>query len=159
MTEQTAGEVKPKAKPFIIIGCKLPNGLRLEIGQTVAEKNHEGKLITQVRKEDNYQSFTLRGWNHHNKNPLLQLPHGMDQSPYLNHGVPREFWEEWKRQHPRSWLLKNEIIFEANDVGSANLRKMEGDNTPRVLAPLNKKELPKDITEAEFAEERKRGGG
>ena len=136
------------AEETVMIGCKLPAGLVLEVGLQTQEKNSEGKLVAAVKRLENYARFVIRGWNHHSYDMRKQLietksssgvPHGMNTRPFINRNVPKALWEQWKAAHKGSWLLKNEILFEvkAGDEASAALRVAEGDKTPKVFEPLD----------------------
>lgn len=150
------------AKEIVTIGCKLPAGLVLEVGLQTVEKIPGGGLSTAVKRLDNYQRFVIRGWNHHSAPMRKQLldakssagvPHGTNTLPYLNRGVPKDLWEQWKAEHPDSWLLKNEILFEvaAKDEAGAALRVAEGASTPKVFEPLDpSKTVVPGITPADF---------
>ena len=149
------------AKDFLIIGCKSPAGMKLEIGIQTTRKNEEGKTVTHVEKTAAYETYTIHGWNHHSypmRVAMLKsgnapdVPHGMNTQPYLNRGVPRAFWEQWKKEHPRSWLLRNGILFEAEDEPSAAVMVKDSEKTPAVLAPLSKSD-PRisGVTEADFS--------
>ena len=137
----------------VIIGCRLPNGLILEVGlQTTAVV--DGKQVAQVRRLDNYQKIVLKGWNAHSEEMRrneIQVPAGMNTKPFLNRGVSKAAWEEWKRAHPRSWLIKNGILFEAKSEADAQVKSLDVAKEPLVLAPLNKQQLPTGIAEADFA--------
>jgi hypothetical protein len=136
------------AKDTVTIGCKLPAGLVLEIGYQTVEKI-DGRTVAAYKRLENYDRQVIRGWNHHSfpmRQQLLKagsgmgVPHGMNTSPYLNRDIPKAFWEEWKRTHASSWLLKNELLFEVatNDPAGAALRVAEGDKTPKVFEPLDR---------------------
>jgi hypothetical protein len=127
------------AKSTVIIGCKAPAGFLLQVGIQRTQEV-DGKKMPLNLRTSGYQEWRIFGWNHHNKTGL-QMPAGYDQRPYLNRGVPKDFWEKWKAENPGIWLLKNEILFEAADEASATLRQLEGDHTPRILAPI---EVAKD---------------
>jgi hypothetical protein len=136
------------AKETVIIGCKLPAGLKLEIGYKITPSG------MQVKAPD-YQTVTLKGWNEHtaeSRRQGIQLPSagGDLLRPYLNRGVPRAFWERWAKEHPDSWLLKNQVLFVAEDEASAALLVKEGSATPAPLAPLNKDKPLPGITQADF---------
>ena len=136
--ETTAEAPKRKAKSAsVIVACKLPNGIRLEIGIQTVERNADGKMVTSVKRLSNYASVDLKGWNSHNTTGL-QMPHGYQQQPYLNRNVPRAFWEQWCKDHPNSWLLKREILVGLDDEASAQLEVINGAkaNTPKPFAPL-----------------------
>ncbi len=122
----------------VIIGCRLPSGITLEVGLQTMEKNADGKYFTMVKRLDNYARIVLKGWHHHNTTGL-QMPAGVNSDrPYLNRDVPKAAWEEWKKTHAKSWLLKNSILFEAADEASAQLQALEAvDGTPKMLAPIS----------------------
>lgn len=151
-------------KETVIIGCKLPAGLILEIGLQRTQVQ-DGKLIPVNIRTENYQRIVIKGWHAHTeavRRQGIQLPAGMDMSPFLNRNIPKSFWEKWKEENPKSWLIKNEILFEAKDEASAQLRKVEGDNTPSILAPIDRNKHGKnkpvhDIETADFALEKDRG--
>jgi hypothetical protein len=137
----------------VIIGCRLPNGLILEVGlQTTATV--DGKQVAQVRRLDSYQKIVLKGWNSHSEEMRrneIQVPAGMNTKPFLNRGVSKDAWEEWKRTHPGSWLIKNGILFEAKGEADAQVKALDVAKEPLILAPLNKAQLPAGIAEADFA--------
>ncbi len=136
------------ASEFVTIGCKLPAGLVLEVGLQTMEKNADGKWITAVKRLPNYARFVIRGWNTHSADARKQLieaksptgvPHGTNTRPFINRNVPRALWEQWKKDHPNSWLFKNELLFEvaAGDEASAALRVAESTKTPTVFEPID----------------------
>ncbi len=139
------------ANETVIIGCKLPAGIILEVGYTVDEKT------SIVKQGPQYRRMVLRGWHAHTAEQRklgLQLPAGMNMRPFLNRGIDKAAWDEWKRTHANSWLLKNEILFEAKDEASAALRVAEGDATPAPFAPIDPNKTPAGITKADFATEK-----
>jgi hypothetical protein len=133
----------------VMIGCKLPAGLVLEVGLQTVTKDATGKITgVEIRRLESYARFIIRGWNHHSVEMRKQLveskstagvPHGMNTRPFINRNVPKKLWEQWKAEHKGSWLLKNEILFEvkAGDEASAALRIAEGDKTPKVFEPID----------------------
>jgi hypothetical protein len=142
------------AKETVIIGCKLPNGLVLEIGYEFSPTG------AQIKSAD-YERVVIKGWNSHSEEMRIQLlkvksdsgvPHAMNTRPFLNRGIPKDFWVKWKAAHARSWLLKNEVLFEANDEASAALRVAEGDKTPKVFEPIDRGAIRiPGITAADFS--------
>lgn len=132
----------------VMIGCKLPAGLKIEVGLQTRIKNSDNKMVAAVARLENYAFFILRGWNHHSIDLRKQLrdsksssgaPHGMNTRPFINRGVPKALWEQWKKEHKGSWLLKNEILFEVEegDHASAALRVVEGEKTPKIFEPID----------------------
>jgi hypothetical protein len=154
-----------KTRETVIIGCKLPNGLLLEIGySTTARGEGNGSLKVELVKHPDYASYQIKGWNAHTeemRNTLIKagsdtgLPHGLNTTPYLNRGVPKAFWERWVAEHKRSWLIKNQVLFVANDDKSAASLVAESKDTPKVFEPIdrNKKIVP-GIKTADFMLER-----
>jgi hypothetical protein len=67
------------------------------------------------------------------------VPHGMNTRPFINRGVPKALWEEWKKKHANSWLLKNKLLFEVKegDHASAGVLIAESDKTPKVFEPVD----------------------
>lgn len=131
----------------VTIGCKLPAGLRLEVGYKIV-KNRPDSIEGRAVKGDNYAMHIIRGWNHHSAAMRKQLadakssmgvPHGLNTTPYLNRNVPKALWAEWKRAHPDSWLLKNKLLFEvaSGDELSAASQVAESADTPKVFEPID----------------------
>lgn len=65
----------------VIIGCKLPNGIFMQVGET------------RVR---------INGWNN---NDIAGLSHGITRE------VPADLWEAWSKEHAESKLITNGIVF------------------------------------------------
>lgn len=137
------------SKDTVTIGCKLPAGLKLEIGlQTTVPDSATKRPIVQVKQLPTYECVRIRGWNAHTLDMRRQLdktksaagvPHGMNTTPFLNRGISKAFWDQWKAEHPNSWLIKNQILFEVadGDHASAALRVEESAKTPTVFEPLD----------------------
>jgi len=102
----------------VSIGCRLPAGIELEIGYTVSAQGGGGVPFARVQRLANYHSVTLKGTNQSMRvrDPesgriLTTLPSRRDPAPYLNHGVPKDFWTQWVAEHPDSWLIKSGQLF------------------------------------------------
>jgi hypothetical protein len=78
----------------------------------------------------------------------------VNTTPFLNFGVDKAAWDIWKTEHAGSWLLRNEILFEAKDAASANARALEGEKTPAPFAPIDPRKLPGNVETADFVLER-----
>lgn len=65
----------------VTIGCKLPNGIFMQHGET------------RVR---------INGWNN---NTIQGLKHG------ITYDVPADLWNAWKEEHAESKLITNGLIF------------------------------------------------
>jgi hypothetical protein len=144
------------SKETVIIGCRLPNGLVLEVGyETVTESN--GKMVPLVVRGPNYQRIVLKGWNAHSEAMRaneIQVPAAMDTRPYLNRNVDKAAWEEWKSKHPDSWLIERGILFEAKNEPDAQVKALDVAKEKLILAPLDKEALPPGIAVADFAKKK-----
>lgn len=153
----------PVSGETVIIGCRLPSGITLEVGLQTREKNEDGKMVVMVVRLENYERIVLKGWHHHNTTGL-QMPAGIkSDTPYLNRGVSKAAWEQWKKEHAKSWLLRNHILFEAANEADAQVKAMDASQAPAILAPikLTKDGKPmidgkpaKDVETADFAKDR-----
>lgn len=133
---QTERSAPATGKATVIIGCRLPSGITLEVGLQTQEKNDDGKLHVMVKRLDNYERIVLKGWHHHNTTGL-QMPAGVQSNrPYLNRGVSKEAWEQWCKSHKGSWLLKNNILFEAASEAEAQGKAIDLAEAPTILAPI-----------------------
>lgn len=65
----------------VTIGCKLPNGIIMQVGKTRVRVN---------------------GWN---QNLIQGISHGTTEN------VPADLWEAWKKEHAESKLVKDGFIF------------------------------------------------
>jgi hypothetical protein len=65
----------------VTIGCKLPNGIHMQMGET------------RVR---------INGWNN---NEIAGLSHGITRD------VPESLWDAWRKEHAESKLVTNGFIF------------------------------------------------
>lgn len=101
----------------VSIGCRLSNGLKLEVGFSVSEKGGGGAPFAMVRKLDNYACFTLCGTNQHlivrdqTRKPVAVLPNQRNREPFINPNVPKELWERWVKENSKSWHLTSGQVF------------------------------------------------
>lgn len=65
----------------VTIGCKLPNGIFMDAGET---------------------RLRINGWNN---NTIAGLAHGITRD------VPETLWDAWRKEHAESKLVTNGIIF------------------------------------------------
>lgn len=119
----------------LIIGCALPSGILLEVGYTI-----DPKTGAQIRSKA-YAQCMLKGWNAHTESATragIQVPAGSNTAPYLNRGVSRSLWEQWKKEHLGCWLLEKEHLFEAKDEASAQVRAIDAEKNPGPFMPLTR---------------------
>lgn len=134
-----------KSQQYVTIGCRLPNGYTLEVGLQTTEMQVTpagGKaLVANVQRLDSYQSFTLKGTNERIRRGMrdekILLPARSKPEPFYNRNVPKELWEQWKREHPKNGALKRRDIFEVQP-GEANERAatLDAHATRGPLEPL-----------------------
>lgn len=104
------------AEEMVSIGCRLPNGIRLEVGFSAAQKGAGGAPFAMVVKHDNYRQVLVKGTNQHlivrdqTRKPIAVLPNQANREPYINQ-VPKAFWEEWVKNNPKSWLITSGSLF------------------------------------------------
>lgn len=130
---------------FVTIGCRLPNGYTLEVGlqttEVIATPAGGKALVSNVRQLDNYARFVLKGTNERIRRAMREekilLPSRSRPDPFYNRNVPREFWEQWKREHPKNGALKRGDIFEVpNGEPNEKAATLDMAATPNPLAPM-----------------------
>lgn len=124
----------------IKIGCRLPAGYTLEVGlQTTFNDPGTRRPVTQVQRKDDYQRVVLNGTHHHTRDmrkQKIQVPSiGKPEPAYTL--VDVEFWERWKKEHPRANILKNGDIFEIRDQKDTAAVQLDVMARPQILAPID----------------------
>lgn len=83
----------------VTIGCKLPNGIFMDAGET---------------------RLRINGWNN---NTIAGLDHGITRD------VPETLWDAWRKDHAESKLITNGIIFaEVSEKRAIDKAKDQKDN-------------------------------
>lgn len=131
-----------KAAAILVIGCKLPSGLKLEIG-----KPHD----------PGYRSVDLKGANHGEYQGRADS--GRIFVPKTEQGfgltrVPADLWEEWKKRHKVNatrWL-RDGVLFVAEDGESARAMAADHAEVTTGFEQLNPDKLPSGITERPASE-------
>ena len=80
----------------VTVGCKLPNGIWLQVGDS--------------------KPVRINGWNN---NAIIGAEHGLTEN------VPAELWEAWKKEHADSKLLKGGFIFATGNEKSTVAKAKE----------------------------------
>jgi hypothetical protein len=136
---------------MVSIGCRLPNGLKLEVGFKVNERGERGAPFAMVRKLETYDSFLLRGANQRSivrdatRKPIAVLPNVRNREAYINQ-VPNNFWERWKKENAKSWHLTSGQIFEVpkNDASTIKAASIDaGAKSKAVFEPIDPAEKMK----------------
>lgn len=136
-----------------IVGCKLPNGIILQLSEM--QDSHEnapmgGARVVKIGRKVGEQ-FTAKG----NRVPVgsdgqRMIPDylilgGVDAGYALTHGIPREFMERWMEQHKDSDLVKNKMVIIANDEASIRSIAKENEEVKSGLEPLDPANPPRSI--------------
>lgn len=105
----------------VTVGCKLPNGLLLELGK---------------RGDEKYRSVTLKGAN----SSAIVGGYGITE------GVDKDFMDAWLKKH--QWLpaVRKGLVFVEDSVANAQAHAVEFMNEKTGLERLNPNDAPKGIT-------------
>lgn len=96
----------------ISVGCKLPQGLILEMGYSI-----EGGNVVQG---PDYQRVALNGASQHSTIVgTLRSPSPTDLRPGITNGVDEELFDAWVKQHANTNIVKNGLIFKAKNAAEA----------------------------------------
>jgi len=101
----------------VSIGCRLPNGIRLEVGVKASHVGNGGAPFAMVVKGDDYEQVLLRGTNQHlivrdqRRAPVAVLPNQREREPYINHNISKAFWDRWCKENAKSWHLTSGQLF------------------------------------------------
>lgn len=116
----------------VTIGCRLPNGLTLEVGYKVSHERSGGAPFARYVKGKDYATFTLKGTNQHliirgpDGRPFATAPNQRNREPFINENVPKDLWDRWVKEHQDSPLLASGQLFvvpknDPNTVKAAGL--------------------------------------
>lgn len=108
---QQPTQVKSNSGSHVVVGCKLPHGLHLDI-------NEPGKPLRRV---------TLKGTNASN------VVGGYGITPQ----VPQQFFEEWMRLNKELPAVKSGLIFATANVDSATGKAEDHKKLKNNLEPLD----------------------
>ena len=131
----------------VCVGCRLPNGLKLEVGFSVNNKGAGGAPFAVVVKSEAYRSYTLKGTNQHmlirnGENKIVaQTPRHLGAEPYINRNVPKGIWDRWVQENPKSYHLRTKQIFIVPKNDSSTIRAASLDAaavTKNLIEPLDK---------------------
>jgi hypothetical protein len=125
----------------VVVACKVLNGMRCRI--------HEQKTITEVglgvtrsvkQWVETDKEFVVAGPAHaQNEGPRHQISSGFA----LTYGVPKDLWDEWRRQNADLPAVKNGLIlaYETPDKAMDAAKERKGLKTG--LERVNPHDLPK----------------
>lgn len=133
---------QPRTSAEVVsIGCRLPNGIVLEVGlQTTVKGGPHGRPVEQIRRLQSYKRIRLGGTHDHTRamrKAGIQTPAMLAAEPFITRGIPKALWEEWKRSHPDSWFLASNNIFEVKDEKDIRAQILDSMATPTPLGPID----------------------
>lgn len=117
----------------VIVGCKLPHGLVLELGYTL------GANGGQVTYGKDYKKIRVNGTNHGYQDRTKGHTAG---EIALTPGVPKDFWDEWFKKNKDLAFVREGLIFAQPNAASADAVKREREDLKTKLEPLD----PRDTT-------------
>lgn len=122
--------VAPSAtRDTVSVGCKLPNGMHLDIGR-------EGEPIERV---------TLKGINSLTEGALIR-PAAKFGEYAVTKNVPKEFFEHWMSTHQNHPAVKNHLIFSHAQEESVKDMGEEFSEVKHGFEPLDPNKPAKGIT-------------
>ncbi len=130
----------------VTVACKIPNGLDLRIGDFVEVTEHSpsGSVVTkQWRPRPGFVRIAGPG-RRVGEDPTAPIAHGAA----LTFGVDREIFERWLEENKESDLVRNNLIFAAENRTevSAQAREMVGELSGlEPLTPDKDQRVPKRV--------------
>ncbi len=121
------------ASSIVTVGCKLPNGLQLNIYGKAAREGDPPPVT---------QSVVLAGAN----SSSIVNGHG------ITPGVSRELWDAWLAQNKDSDVVRNGLVFAHDRAENAMAEAKEKANNRSGMEGIDPKKLPKGIVQAAAVE-------
>jgi hypothetical protein len=116
------------AEEMVKIGCKLPQGMVLEVGYSVVARDKDGGKSISLQQHEDYKRIRIKGWTHVDGSKqayhsgLLLPPNTSLSNPQVAvTDVPAAFFARWKKEHAQMWkrLTGTGVMFEVADEASA----------------------------------------
>ena len=129
-----------KAPDTVYVGCKLPNGIILQL---CAEEEYRepvmgGGTIVSKRYRRLPETYTLNGCSIDLARVAAgEVPHLIVGGAGITPGIPRDFWEKWLEANKHSHLVRNKIVFAQRDEMSARSRAVELKDVRSGLEPID----------------------
>lgn len=122
------------AKDTVTVGCKVPQGLVLDI-YGAPETHRAGITPTAIR------SFTLKGSRFPKNDAGVAVKQwnvqGGDAGFGITEGVPADFWAAWLEQHKDSELVTNGIVFAVGTVADAEAEAKSRETVKSGMEPID----------------------
>lgn len=131
---------------LVSIGCKLPQGLVLEVGYSVEGGN--------LMRHADYKRIVLAGANQHSiVQGNLRTPSPKDLRPGITNNVDEAVFDAWVEAHKDTNIVKNGLVFKAKNAGEATARANDLKAKPTGMEPVDPTKHPGvgKLTEGEDA--------
>lgn len=131
----------------VVIGCKLPNGLILQL--STFEQSSEpvmggGHREVRVGRKIGTK-YVIRGTSI----PFGQIPKFIFAGGYaLTSGVPEEFWDQWYEQNKDSDIVRRELIVAHKSMDDVETHCNSNESLLTGLEPINPDKLPRGVQTA-----------
>lgn len=100
---------------LISVGCKLPQGLIIEVGYKAVPGG--------IERGADYQKVTLAGANQHSIiTGSLRTPSPGDLRPGITNNVDEALFDRWVADHQDSNIVRNGLVFKAKNAGEATAK-------------------------------------
>ena len=119
--------VTPKSRNVVSVGCKLPNGMHLDIRK-------DGAPV---------ERFTLKGINSLTAGAIIRP--AQIGGFAITENVPKEFFEHWLEMHKEHPAVKNNLIFAHTQVESVRDMAEERSELTHGFEPIDPQAPAKGI--------------
>jgi hypothetical protein len=120
----------------VVIGCKLPNGMILELMPLPPKELKE----QQLHPGPPGKRVTLKGANSLRTHKRQPSPAAYD---YAVTSVDKAFWDAWLERNREMDFIRNGLVFEAPNLNAANAIAKERAKTPTGMEALNPEKDPR----------------
>ena len=128
-----------KSADVVMVGCKLPHGIILELLEPSSGTNSDGKVVQLLQPPPAGQRITLKGANSLREDKRA----AQGQFPYAVTPVPRTFWEEWFRRNKTLEFVVKGFVFAERSEADAKAKGREGASLLTGLEALATKDDPR----------------
>ena len=139
-----ATEQVSKPTRTCVVGCKLPNGLIIEMGYDVVAGG--------VSRTSRYKRQVLNGANQH---VTVIGPNRTPSQPTLKPGITQnvdeELFDAWLKQHASTFVVRNGLVFKEPNLGEATAHAAEMAQQRIGLEPVDPSKHP-NVGKANFNE-------
>jgi hypothetical protein len=115
---------------LISVGCKLPQGLIMELGYEIVPGG--------VNKLPEYKRVVLAGANQHSVvTGSLRSPSPKDLRPGITNNVDEAFFDAWVEAHKATNIVRNGLVFKAKNAGEATAKAADIAQKPTGMEALD----------------------